>query len=89
MKAYPCDASQRCARLDEGIRGIAQLLHFFRRETVCPLLRVVLELLTLPYCLSSDLLGESRIGFYLIEVGISLAAGLDAIREDVRRGLVV
>jgi len=54
-----------------------------------PLLRVVLELLALPYRLSGDLFGESRVRLDLVVVGESLAAGLDAVGEDVRRGLVV
>jgi hypothetical protein len=54
-----------------------------------PLLRVVLEILSLPYCLSSDLFGESGVRLNLVVVGERLAACLDAIGEDVRRGLVV
>jgi hypothetical protein len=64
-------------------------LHLFRGESVCPLLRVVLELLSLPYCLSGDLFGESRVRLDLVVVGECLATGLDAVGEDVRRGLVV
>jgi len=56
---------------------------------MCPLLRVVLELLALPDGLSGDLFGESRVRLDLVVVGECLAAGLDAIGEDVRRGLVV
>lgn len=80
---YPCDTSQWCARLDESIRSIAQLLHLLGSETMCPLLGIVLEVLSCPHGLSSDLLGESRVRLDLIEVGRSLAAGLDAIREDL------
>lgn len=84
VRTYPRNTSQRRPRLDKCIRSIAQLLHLLCSETVRPLLRAVLEVFSRPHGLASDLFGESRVRLDLIIVGRSLAAGLDAIGEDLR-----
>jgi hypothetical protein len=89
MGTYFCDTSQRRVRLDESIRSIAQLLHLIRSETVRPLLRTLLEILSFPHCRSSNLLGKLRVRSDLVVVGRRLAASLDAIGENVRRRLFV
>ena len=81
---YLCDARQGCARRDECVGCVAQLLHLLLGEAMCPLLRVVLELFGMPDSLAGDLFGESIVRLELVVVGWGLTAGLDAIWEDVR-----
>ena len=81
---YLCDARQGCARCNECIGCVAQLLHLLLGEAMCPLLRVVLELFGMPDSLAGDLFGESIVRLELVVVGWGLTAGLDAIWEDLR-----
>lgn len=56
---------------------------------MCPLLGIVLVVLGFPQRPASDLFGKCIVRLELVVVGWGLAAGLDAIWEDVRRRLVV
>lgn len=83
------DAGEWCAAGDESVGGRGQLGNLLICEGVHPLLRVVDEVIALPYCAAGDLLGELRVGLQdVVERGV-LARCADAVREDVAGGIEV
>lgn len=87
--AYLGDAGQGCAGCDKAVGGFANLRDLVLAERMSPCLRVVLVLLCAPRSGTSDLLGEGGVWLDKTVNWVKLSTGLDSIREDLWRRIVV